>query len=81
MLTLDKLWNYHKKHDVLGCEIGDGCACFVDKLLNGKWKVCKLNQWDVCVFKRILPENVSDEDFKTTLAEMLATYERQGKAM
>ena len=76
MWTADKLYDLKEKHNNgFGCELGNGYACFVTKLISNDWMISKLNAKDKDVFRKTISSDTGETEFKNVLNEMLATKE------
>ena len=65
MWTADKLYEKKTTHENgFGCELGNGYACFITKLLSGEWMISKLDSKDKDVFRTTIPSNTNEERFK-----------------
>lgn len=62
-----------KSKDGFGCELGNGYACFVTRLISGEWMISKLDKNDKDVFRKTIPSNTTEDEFKGVLNEMLNT--------
>lgn len=60
-----------KNKSGFGCELGNGYACFVSKLIDGKWMISKLDKSDNDVFRKIIPSDAGENEFKEVLNKML----------
>ena len=72
MRNANDLYNLKLKHENgYGCELGNGYACFVSKLITGEWMISKLDRQDKDVFRKTIPANTNDIEFKKVLNDML----------
>ena len=73
MRSANDLYELKEKHESgFGCDLGNGYACFISKLLTGEWMVSKLDRNDKDVFRKTVPAATSEDEFKSVLSEMLA---------
>lgn len=72
MRNANDLYKLKLKHkDGFGCELGDGYACFITRLLSGEWMISKLDANDKDVFRENIPADSNETEFKHKLNEML----------
>lgn len=72
MRNANDLYKLKLKHkDGFGCELDDGYACFITRLLSGEWMISKLDAEDKDVFREIIPGESNEKEFKDKLNEML----------
>ena len=72
MWDTDRLYEIKQKNNnSFGCDLGDGYACFITKLISGDWMISKLNIQDKDVFRITIPSNASEDEFKNVLNDML----------